>query len=126
MKCLNRNLQTFHYALYEGRKPIKDEWGNDTSEWEVLYGEPIQAKANISAAKGETQTSQFGESEQYDKVLVFTDTLPIDEYSILWVDTVPLHHEEYGYSPHDYIVKKVAHSLNSTSIAITKVSVSNE
>ncbi len=125
MKSLTRNLQSFYYAPYESKQPIEDEYGNATSEWKVKYGAPVKAAANISPAIGESEIRQFGENISYDKVLIFTDNLPIDEYSILWVDTSPVYHEEYGYSPHDYIVKKVAKSLNSTSIAIAKVSVSN-
>ena len=58
---------------------------------------------------------------------------PIDEYSVLWVDTVPLLNEDGSLvkdeegnvvTPHDYIVKKIAKSMNSVSIAICKVNVS--
>jgi hypothetical protein len=42
----------------------------------------------------------------------------------MWVDTLP-HLNEDGSTdtPHDYIVKKVARSLNGVSIAISKVRV---
>ena len=96
----------------------------------VLY----EVYANISAAKGETQTRQFGENESYDKVIVMDgDAPPIDEYAVLWVDRIPqlddngdLAVNEKGevITPHDYIVKKVAKSLNVVSLAISKVSVS--
>lgn len=131
---MNRNKVTFFYSLYEGREPITDEYGNVTGEYDVKHGKPIKGSANISAAKGETQTRQFGESESYDKVIVMDNEIPpIDEYSVLWVDTVPqldkdgsLAKDENGevITPHDYIVKKVAKSLNNVSIAISKVSVS--
>ena len=84
--------------------------------------------------KGETQTRQFGENESYDKVIVMnSDAPPIDEYAVLWVDRIPQLDEngdlavnEKGevITPHDYIVKKVAKSLNVVSLAISKVSVS--
>ena len=79
----------------------------------------------MSAAQGEMQTRQFGESEGYDKVIVLDDKdIPIDEYSVLWVDTLPhLNADGSTETPHDYVVKKVARSLNSVSIAISKVSV---
>ena len=90
--------------------------------------------ANISAAKGETATRQFGESEEYDKIIVLDQSAPpIDEYSILWVDTMPelnddgtLKENDQGevITPHDYTIKKVAKSLNVISVAISKVSVS--
>ena len=134
MKCMNRNKVKFCYALYEGREPILNEQGRKTGQFKVIHGNPIEERANISAAKGETQTRQFGENESYDKVLVMDFiTPPIDEYSILWVDTMPKLNEDGSLevndegeviTPHDYVVKKVAKSLNSVSIAISKVTVS--
>lgn len=132
MRCLLRNMRTFHYALYEGKNEMEDEYGNRTGEYEVVYGTPVECRANISAAQGEVQSRQFGESENYDKVIVLDDRdIPIDEYSVLWVDTTPLIEngklalDERGeiITPHDYIVKKVARSLNNVSIAISKVRV---
>lgn len=134
MRCMNRNKVKFFYSLYEGREPIADEYGNVTGEYDVKHGNPTEGYANISAAKGETQTRQFGESETYDKVIVMdNEAPPIDEYSVLWVDTVPQLNEDGSLAvdeegnvltPHDYIVKKVAKSLNNVSIAISKVNVS--
>ena len=51
---------------------------------------------------------------------VKTINIPIDEYSILWVDTLPRLNEDI---PHDYVVKQVARSLNSVSLAVSKVDV---
>lgn len=134
MRCMNRNKVSFYYSLYEGKAPITDEYGNVTGEYDITRSNPIKGSANISAAKGETQTRQFGESETYDKVIVVDNELDhIDEYSVLWVDTMPrlngdgsLEVDEDGrvITPHDYIVKKVARSLNNVSIAVSKVQVS--
>ena len=61
------------------------------------------------------------------------DAPPIDAYTILWVDTVPklsedgsllLNDDGSTVTPHDHIVKKVAKSINSVSIAISRVEVS--
>ena len=120
MRCMVRNKQKFYYALYIGKNELKDEYGNLTGEYEVVYGNPVETKGNVSSAMGEIQVQQFGGSEGYDKVIVLDNpNTPIDEYSILLVDTLP------HFAPHDYIVKKVARSLNSVSIAISKVKVSN-
>lgn len=134
MVCMNRNKSKFFFALYESKEPATDEYGNPTGGVSVSHGNPQEYKANISAAKGETQTRQFGESENYDKVIVMDGAAPpIDEYSILWIDTVPQLDEDGALAvgedgevltPHDYIVKKVARSLNSLSVAISKVNVS--
>lgn len=133
MRCMSRNKVAFFYALYERKEPIVDDYGNTTGEFEVFYGNPLEYSANISAAKGETQTRQFGENEVYDKVIVADNTVPpIDEYSILWIDITPqldetgaLATDESGkvITPHDYIVTKVARSLNSVSVAVSKVKV---
>jgi hypothetical protein len=125
MRCLTRNKRAFYYALYEGQTEITDEYGNATGQYELNYSKPIKKSGNISAAQGEIQSRQFGESESYDKVIVLDDiNTPIDEYSILWVDTLPLLNDDGTTdTPHDYIVKKVARSLNGVSIAISKVTV---
>lgn len=125
MRCMARNKATFYYALYTGQTELIDEYGNATGQYSVTYGNPIKALGNVSAAQGEMQTRQFGERESYDKVIVLDDVnTPIDEYSILWVDTLPLLNGDGSTdTPHNYVVKKVAKSLNSVTIAISKVSV---
>ena len=125
MRCLRRNKINFFYALYEKKVALEDDYGNKTGEYEVFYTNPVELSANISAARGETVTRQFGEDVVYDRVIVLEDPLcPIDEFSILWIDTMP----EIGVdgdtqTPHDYVVKKVARSINSVSIAVSKVTV---
>jgi len=147
MKSLQRNKQKFYYSNYAGKKSVVDDSGYETGEYEILYTPPLCTKANISAAQGETQIEQFGTSITYDRVIVTTKQLPIDENSILWVDVLPdfgskalktekgklinckngevlLAGDAVVPGNYDYIVKKVAISLNSMSIAISKVDVS--
>ena len=125
MRCMDRNRTPFYYALYETRVEIEDDYGNKTGQYELSYGNPIRCKANISAAMGETQSRQFGDSISYDKVLVLDKpTTDIDEYAVLWIDVIPqINTDGTTDTPHDYIVKKVARSLNSVSIAVSKVNV---
>lgn len=146
MRCLERNKVPFYYSLYLGEEPILDEYGNESGEYKVAYSEPMQMRANISPASGNTQSESFGTSIQYDKIIVTDDlNCPIDEHSILLVDSItsdmlcdelgrplltqsdiPLQVENDMDSPHfDYIVKKVARSLNSISYAISRVEVSS-
>lgn len=134
MKCLARNKVTFYYALYTGKSAIVNTQGQDTGEEKNTYSDPVAYKANISAAKGETEVRQFGDNLAYDRVIVLDNTAPaINEYSILWVDTIPTLDDQGKLAtgqtgevitPHDYIVKKVAKSLNSVLVAISKVKVS--
>ena len=131
MRCMNANKATIYYALYKGKEAILDENGNHTGQYEVKYRSPQSIKANVSAARGEISTRQFGESEEYDRVIVLDDTnTQIDEYSVLWIDSIPetdssgnLAVDADGMitAPWDYVVKKVARSLNSVSIAVSKV-----
>lgn len=121
MRCLNRNKRPFSYALYEGREAVTetDEWGNviETGEYTVKYSNPVSSCGNFSPASGSMTAELFGGNEGYDKVLTLDNpNCPIDEYSILWVDADTT-------QTYDYVVKKVARSLNSVSIAISKVNV---
>lgn len=134
MRMMNRNKSVFYYALYDRKVPLTDEYGNSTGEYEIVYQNPKAYRANISAAKDEVNTQQFGVNEAYDKVIVMdVGCPPIDEYTVLWVDKSPLIDSDGSLAtneagevetPHDYIVKKVAKSLNSVSVAISKVTVS--
>ena len=125
MKALARNKVLIHYANYRDKTPIKDEYGNLTGEYEVAYENPVAVKANVSAARGESTTRQFGDDVNYDRVIIIDDPkFPIKESSILWIDTPPeIQKDGSTKDPHDYIVKQVAVSLNSVSIAVSKVSV---
>lgn len=124
MRCLNRNKNEFFACLYKDKKETVDEYGNLTGEFTIEYAYPIPMYANISPAQGDSQVEQFGNSLQYDKVIVTDDIFcAIDENSVLFVDIEPKFDED-GNPLFDYIVKKVARSLNSVSIAISKVVVS--
>lgn len=124
MKTMERNKQMFFYLLYDRKEPVKDGDGNETGEETVVYKKAVSARANVSAATGASQVEQFGSLTGYDKVIVTDDmTCPIDENSVLFLDKKPEYGED-GKPLYDYMVKRVARSLNSVSIAVTKVSVS--
>lgn len=146
MKTLKRNQQRFWYCLYDSEIIKVDEYGNETSEKIVTYEDPVEMYANISQATGYSNTEQFGNLENYDKVIVTDDlTCPIDESSVLFIEKEPeftdvtnIDYEEsetlFGEDQvtpvtiqipvPDYIVRRVAKSLNSVSIAVSKVKVS--
>lgn len=121
MKCLTRNKTKFHYSLLTDTEEILDEYGNESGESRLVYGEPVSAYANISPAKGTAQNEQFGNDLKYDKVIVTDDiNCPIGEDSILFIDKTPECDDDGNYL-YDYIVKGIAKSLNSVSIAVEKV-----
>lgn len=125
MRTLTRNKTRIYYANYNGKAPIRDDYGNLTGEYDIVYDNPVEIKANVSAARGESTTRQFGEDEGYDRVIVMDDPkTPINVSSVLWIDTMPeINKDGSTDTPYDYIVKQVAPSLNSVSIAVSKVSV---
>lgn len=121
MRTLERNKTSFYYALYLGKEENIDADGNATGTYTILYSNPVECRGNISASSGSVQVEQFGNDLQYDKVVVLDDVnVPIDEESVLWVDK-EVEHDKYGNPVFDYVVKKVARSLNSVSFAISKV-----
>ena len=126
MRTLYRNKIRIFYANYLSKVPLKDEYGNLTGEYDIAYDNPVEIRANVSAARGEATTRQFGDDEGYDRVIVLEDpAIPITVSSILWIDALPeLAEDGSTKTPHDYIVKQVATSLNSVSIAVSKVNVS--
>jgi hypothetical protein len=140
-----RNKQPFWYALYDSTIEDYDEYGNQTGT-SASYGEVVKAYGNISAAQGEVAARQFGDADNYDKVIFTRDTdCPIDENTVLFVEKAPEYTEiqtheiiegnalfaddeivtvTYRQPKFDYIVKRVAKSLNGVLIAISKVKVS--
>lgn len=118
MRCLQRNKRGFWYALF-------DHVVNDGDEPYNVYKEPVYMEANVSAATGQTQTEMFGDSQDYDRVIV-TDELdcPIDEHSVLWIDKEPEFDGDNEPTAWDYVVKRIAKPLDSVSIAVKKVDVS--
>ena len=122
MRTASRNKRKFWYCLFTGTETLTDAYGNETGT-KPLYSAAKQMSANISPATGSAQTEQFGNLENYDKVIVTTDMkCPIDENSVLFIDKEPAYVS--GQPLYDYTVRRVAKSINSISIAVRKVNVS--
>lgn len=130
MRGLKRNQRKLWYQLYSEHIPVleTDLDGNIvtdpvtgepllTGEYKVGYADPVEFRANVSAARGEANTDPFGVDTQYDKTVCSCDMdLPIDELSQLYVDQKPGDGRKA-----DYKVVKVAKSLNSVLYAIKKI-----
>jgi hypothetical protein len=125
MRVLNRNKQALWYAVFVSKEEIMDEYGNATGDYKITYSKPVAMRANISAARGTADVEMFGVALAYDKAIVTDDmSCPISETSILWIDTPPALDEDGNtITPHDYVVKRVARSLNSIAYAVSKVDV---
>ena len=146
MKCLKRNKKYLYYCLLQNTSAeIVDENGNRTGEKIAVYASAVTMEANVSPATGEAATEQFGDLTGYDRVIV-TDWMdcPIDESTVLFLDKQPAYvsgSEKIRVAPvppsttpstktrsytaplYDYVVRRVSKSLNSISIAVSKVKV---
>lgn len=136
VRALGRNKRTVYYCLpEEDNVALVDANGNRTGEYVTIYDDAVELHANVSAAKGTADLELFGDAEAYDKVLVTTDlACPITENTVLFVDCAPSYTEitvkqktESGsvtrlyLAPlYDYVVVKVAKSINSVSYALRK------
>lgn len=130
MRFLSRNKTRCYYANPVSVSEILNPDDQITGEYSVQYARPVSVMVNVSAAKGETSTRQFGEDEAYDRTIVSDKNLPITEYTVWWIDRMPVLDENgehvldangYMVSPWDYITRKAARSLNSLTAAVSKV-----
>lgn len=137
MRMNNRNKQAFWYALYAGTEPGYDDEGYENGA-SAVYAKPVKCLGNISPEKGSVIARQFGDDDQYDKVIAVEDRdTPIDEYAVLWIDKMPELEEDGALkvnadgeivTPCDYIVRRVGRGLpvfGGALIAVSKVSVSS-
>lgn len=130
MKALARNRQTLYYALPTGLVNVTDSDGFYTGEQTVSYATPVGVEMNISPATGRTVLEWFGIATNYSKVLVTDDmACPITEDTILWIGIEPTTtvtnngQTTVVNNPHNYVVSKIAKSLNSIAYGVTEVSV---
>ena len=143
-----RNDTEFWYCLLipDEEYAIVDENGHETGEHVLSYESATSMYANISPASGTAQAELFGNLDNYDKIIVTHDmSCPIDENTVLFVDEEPSYTEvqthkitesetvlgddeieiiTYQMPKYNYIVRRVAKSLNVISIAARKVDVS--
>lgn len=115
MQLLNRNKATISYRNYNGEVTMAtDSDGYFTSEYTEGYTPFKTLRAYITANRGNAEEEMFGTSLDYDNVIYADLSCDIDEYSLLWVNAST-------DTQNDYIVRRVATSLNHKAIAIKKV-----
>ena len=126
MRTMTRNRQVFYSADLLSVGMSQDADGNYVED-NYNFSDPVRREGVFSVLKGQAQPQFYGANEVYDKVI----TLNMNENylkigSVLWVDTMPVIDEETGKTdtPYDYIVARIAPSLNFINVAIRKVSVS--
>lgn len=123
MRDLSINKRPFYALNYIGNVNVVDGDGHLTGEKTIQYTKAFEVKANISGAKGSSQSEIFGTDINYDKTFVITreyfERLKLTENSVFFVDMKPTY--KNGQPLYNYRVKKIADSVNDVAIAIVKV-----
>lgn len=123
MRLQQRNVKPVKWKTFLGKKAIMDAEGYETGEYELEYGELQEAKMSVSAYSGSRsgltasmggdKVESFGISESYDRILLCEDlTIDINAESKVYIT------ERTGEK--EYIVKKIAESLNVLAIAVRR------
>lgn len=138
MRSLRKNQQNLWYITYADQitEYYRDSDGNiiyDEIDGEQIprikgekagYDNPVSFYANISAAKGVSDSEVFGVSLDYTKTISTSDmTLPISETSLIWYETEPKYNVDgtVDSSSADYAVVAIARSLNNVVYAVKKL-----
>lgn len=138
MRNIKKNQQKLWYSTYADQITIyeRDSGGNiiyDEIDGEHFpkiiaeragYNNPVSFYANISAAKGTSDSEVFGVSLDYTKTISTCDmTLPLSETSLIWYETEPKYNADgtVDSSSADYAVAAIARSLNNVVYAIKKL-----
>lgn len=127
MKGLRRNKRKFWYCKFVEKVAVTDTDGYETGEYANTYSSATEMYGSISAARGTSDVELFGNFSDYDKTIIIANpNCEIDENTVLFVDKEPNEPVTVGnattWTPeYDYIVKRVARSLNQTAYAISRV-----
>ena len=117
MQGMKRNQKPFWYAPFLRKEKVN-------GQKVPFYGDAVKLMGNISPGKGGAHIEQFGRDIDYDRViLLYGRDCPVTEDSILFIDVEPERNSDGDYI-YDYVVKRVAPSLNTTLIAVSRVKVS--
>ena len=115
MRDFARNKRQLWYANMVSEEPVTDEWGYETGETNVVYEEPVLAAYNVSGASGEAAAEAFGAFTDYSRTISTCDKQhPFKIGTRVWFGVNPP-------SGHNYVVSKVADSLNSVLVALKEV-----
>ena len=126
MRTVQRNQIEVWYALKEGMTEIVDSDGNRTGEYEISYSDPVQAWFVLSPNRGAASREPFGIETNYTRLMTTGDMdCPIAEDTILWVGIEPTEEVEGEtvLHPNNFVVTRVAPSLNYIVYAIREVDV---
>lgn len=118
MRDLKRNQRGLWYAIPTGSRTLKDDYGNDTLEVEMLFSSPTHLMANVSANAGQEAVEVFGSQTEYSRTLSLTGSVcPLVEGSRVWFGVEP---NAYKVN-NNYVVARVADSKNGYLVALREV-----
>ena len=137
MRSLEKNKRKIYYSQFSGNATIYERDGEGNIIYDEVDGEdyprilsegaayeaPISIRANISAARGNSETDVFGTAIDYTKTLSTTEMdLPINEKTIVWYETTPVIRRDgtVDETSADYSVVAVARSLTNVVYALRK------
>ena len=119
---LAENQREFYYQTYLGEVDEVDDDGYLTGDNNLSYSNTIKASAMISENTSDAVNYPFGKDLLYDKLISTVQDLPIDEYSKLFVDVVPVIKEDGSTDTEpDYEVIRVSKGIYQRVWAIRKV-----
>lgn len=125
MRLLERNKQCIYYALYEGKEPLTDEYGNPTGEYEITYSFPVKVAWNVGFVESDAEVEMFGITASSTlRIVAPKDGFPLDEASILWYGKEPKTPYDPTNPEHNYAVAGKRPSLNELVFYARKVDIS--
>ena len=120
MRTLQRNKRTIWYALYNGVADVVDSDGNYTGEQVVSYGEPTEARMNVSGGRGHAEVELFGVDNPFTRTAVTDDlTTQFTTDTIFWFEADP------ETDPHNYRCTGVSRTINQVVIALAELDVTH-
>lgn len=146
MRTVLRNKRPVWVCPYIGFSQLTDSDGNLTGEYEVKYDLPTRIMANVAPATGQAALEIFGNSEDYDKVVLIDCTEDIvyspkdydgavtadgyyfgvgriTENAVFFIDSAPTGESADGY---DYVVRRIAKSFSTIAIAVKRINGESE
>ena len=129
MRNLARNKRPIAWVNYKGNEAYEDESHNLSGEKIVKYYPLKKGKHHVTGATGNSMVEVFGTDIKYDKVVLFTKDEfhktgvdkkdHITENSVFFIDVKPAY-DNNGIPMYDYVVKRIAETINEVVIAIAK------
>ena len=122
---LNVNKQTVYYATFVSKEPLKDEYGNETSETKTVYSAPVKTAWNVRYVDSVAEVTMFGTlARDTLRIVAPKKDFPLDENSILWVGKEPPKPYDPVSPKHNYVVSGIRPGLSVVVFYARKVDVS--